>query len=45
LYNLIKYQDLVRIGKIFNMDCEASILVKIVDVFEFILTYLRQNDT
>lgn len=40
----MKNQDEDRIGKIFSMDCEGSILVKIVGVFEFIIRYLREND-
>ena len=41
MYNLLKHQDQQRIGKIFNMECEANILVKIVDIFDFVIGYLR----
>ncbi len=27
------------------MECEANILVKVVELFEYIIQYLRENDT
>jgi polyribonucleotide nucleotidyltransferase len=40
---LIKEQNQERIKAIFNLECEANILVKIAEVFTFVLDYLESS--
>lgn len=42
-YSVAKEQDKGRLEKIFALDCEADILVKVVDVFAFILDFLKKQ--
>lgn len=43
-YSLTKEQDSSRILKIFSLECEADILVKIVEVFSFIAEFLSKQE-
>lgn len=43
-YSLTKEQDKNRLEKIFNLECEADILVKIVDVFSFVIDFLKKEE-
>lgn len=42
-YSITKEQDKNRLEKIFALDCEADILVKVVDVFTFIIDFLKKE--
>ena len=40
----MKEQNESRLEKIFSLECEADILLKIVEVFKFIVEYLKSNE-
>lgn len=43
-YSLVKEQNRDRLQKIFNLECEADILVKIAEVFAFVIAFLKQSE-
>jgi hypothetical protein len=40
---LLKEQDRSRLEKIFNVECEADILMKVVEVFRFVMEFLNKE--